>query len=117
MGRSKKVGLSEQPQNIRLFVEDHKEIKRLAKKAGVPDSDVHRALVSEALKARRHKAGLANPDDTPEARLNTLLRQLETSLIGMKTVPLSALQEDVQTLSSRVEFLSSQIAQLSATSR
>lgn len=113
MGRNKKVGLTELPQNIRLFVEDHNEIKRLAKKAGVPESEVHRALVSEALKARRNRAGATNSDDTPEARLDTLLEQLETALAEMKIVPLVALQDDVQTLSSRVEFLSAQIAQLS----
>lgn len=115
MGRHRKVGLTEQPQNIRLFVEDHREIKRLAKKAGVPESDVHRELVSEALTTRRDKEGLAGSKNTPEARLNALLQQIETSLAEMKVVPFSALQDEVQTLSSRVEFLSAQIAHLSAT--
>lgn len=114
MGRNKKVGLTEQPQNVRLFIEDQKQIKQLAKKRGVPESDVHRELVSESLTARRAKAGSADSNDTPEIRFTALLKQLETSLAEMKIVSLSALQDEVQTLSSRIEFLSAQIGHLGA---
>jgi hypothetical protein len=114
MGRNKKVGLTEQPQNVRLFVEDQKQIKQLAKKRDVPESDVHRELVSEALAARRVKAGSVDSNDTPEVRFTALLKQLETSLAEMKIVSLSALQDEVQTMASRIEYLSAQIGYLGA---
>ncbi len=53
MGRKKNPKIAEKPLNVRLFVEDQNEIKRLAKMDGVAESDVHRELISEALEARR----------------------------------------------------------------
>ncbi len=109
MGRQKRIGLSDKPLNIRLYEPDYLEIKRLAKKLDVPDSDVHRELVAEALRTRRGKGQVAL-SQVPDERLTALLRGVEELMAEMKSLFAPALRDDVQTLSSRIEFLSGQIA-------
>lgn len=109
MGRQKKPGLSAKPLNIRLYEPDYLEIKRIAKKLGVPDSDVHRELIAEALRTRRGK-GQVVVSHTPDERSTAVLRRVEEMMADMKSLAAPALRDDVQTLASRIEFLSGQIA-------
>jgi hypothetical protein len=109
MGRPKNNRLAEKPLNIRLYEEDYQEIKRLAQQEGVADSDVHRELVAEALQARRHKSSPA-PSDSSEIEVIAALRRIELSLAEMKTPEPSTLSDEVQTLSSRIEFLCDQVS-------
>jgi len=111
----KQTGLSEKPQNVRLLVEDHSEIKRLAKRAGRPHSDVHRELISEALRARRQSIASPASHDTPEAHLITAIERVENSLAEVRNTVLPTLRDEVQILSSRLDYLSGQIAQLGST--
>jgi hypothetical protein len=56
MGRKKNTVLAAKPLNVRLYEESQREIKEIAEREGVFDSDVHRELVAEALQARRERA-------------------------------------------------------------
>lgn len=112
MGRKKKTGLADKPLNIRLYEQDYVEIKGIAKKLEVSDSDVHRELVAEALQTRRSQKN-SEPEMNPDkASLMSLLRRIEQALAEGKNSSAPALCDDVQTLASRVEFLSGQIAVL-----
>ena len=41
MGRKKNTGLAAKPLNVRLYEESYEEIKEIAQREGVFDSDVH----------------------------------------------------------------------------
>lgn len=111
MGRRKKTGLAEKPVNVRLDEESRREIKEIAKREGVFDSDVHRELVVEALLARREKAGGGDSEPPAEGVVETLGR-IERALAELAGSGVGSLREEVQTLTSRVAYLSDQIALL-----
>lgn len=108
MGRRKKTGLAEKPVNVRLSEESVREIKQIARREGVFDSDVHRELVAEALDARRQRAaGRTSREDLAE-----VLGRVEQALAELSGSGALSLREEVQTLTSRVAYLSDQIALL-----
>lgn len=111
MGRRKKTGLAEKPVNVRLDEESRREIKEIAKREGVFDSDVHRELVVEALRARREKAGRDDAEPSAEGVAEALER-VEKVLAELAGSGVGSLREEVQTLTSRVAYLSDQIALL-----
>jgi len=111
VGRKKKIGLAAKPLNIRLYEQDYVEIKRLAKKLEVPDSDIHRELVNEALQARRSRARTTVPD-SPDEYPVAVLQRIEAALAEVSSSATLALRDDVQTLASRIDFLTDQIAVL-----
>jgi hypothetical protein len=108
MGRKKNTELAAKPLSIRLYKESYKEIKQIAQREGVCDSDVHRELVAEALQARRERAGEVATDPGGEGVIGLLLR-IEKLLAEQSGTSVLLLQEDVQTLSSRVACLSDQV--------
>jgi hypothetical protein len=111
MGRRKNNKLAEKPLNIRLYADDYEEIKKIAESRDVADSEVHRELVSEALRARRRKRSQAAPD-SPEAQMVAMLWRVEAALLEIGKIEPAAIRDDVQTLSSRIDFLCAQVAYL-----
>lgn len=113
MGRRKKSGLAARPVNVRLYEESPKEIKQIAKREGVCDSDVHRELVAEALDARRQKAGGESAEPTA-GELAEALGRVEQALSELAGSGVLSLREEVQALTSRVAYLSDQISLLTS---
>jgi hypothetical protein len=113
MGRKKNIRLAVKPLNVRLYQESYKEIKEIAQREGVCDSDVHRKLIAEALQARRERAGEVAADPGGEGVIGLLLR-IEKLLAEQSGTSVLSLQEEVQTLSSRVAYLSDMVALLLA---
>lgn len=113
MGRGKKTGLAAKPLNVRLYEESPKEIEQIARREGVCDSDVHRELVAEALRARREKADGGVSEPSAESVVGTLGR-IEKVLSELSGSGIVSLREEVQTLTSRVAYLSDQIALLTS---
>jgi hypothetical protein len=111
MGRRKKTGLAEKPVNVRLDEESCREIKEIARREGVFDSDVHRELVVEALQARREKAGRGDSEPPAGSVVETLGR-IERALSELSSSGVLSLAEEVQALTSRVAYLSDQISLL-----
>lgn len=111
MGRRKKNRLAEKPLNIRLYEESYRELKEIAERDGLSDSDVHRELVAEALNARR-ETPLRVSTGSPNEMLDVTLEKIEGALSGLKSDDMTALRDEVQTLSSRVAYLCDQIALL-----
>lgn len=111
MGRRKKTGLAAKPLNIRLYEESWREIKRIAAREGVFESDVHRELVDEALRARREKAG-GGATDPPAGDGAEALARVEKALSELAGPGVEALREEVRALASRVAHLSDQVALL-----
>lgn len=111
MGRKKNTKLAAKPLNIRLYEESYKEIKQIAQRERISDSDVHRELVAEALHQRRQKAGEINPEATAEEIAEMLMR-LEKVLVELAGSSVMSLREEVQALTSRVAYLSDQVALL-----
>src|SRR5215210_8053998 len=111
MGRKKNTVLAAKPLNIRLYEESQREIKEIAEREGVFDSDVHRELVAEALQARRERAdGVAV--EPPAGGVVEALGRVEKVLSELAGSGVLSLREEVQTLTSRVAYLSDQIALL-----
>jgi transposase-like protein len=113
MGRRKKSGLAAKPVNVRLYEESPKEIKQIARREGVSDSDVHRELVAEALDARRQKPGGAAPEPSAGEIIEALAR-VEQALSELAGSGVLSLREEVQALTSRVAYLSDQIGLLTS---
>ena len=113
MGRRKKTGLAARPVNVRLYEESPKEIKQIARREGVSDSDVHRELVAEALQARREKTGRVAPEPSA-GEIAEALGRVEQTLSELAGSGVLSLREEVQTLTSRVAYLSDQIALLTS---
>ena len=113
MGRKKNTGLAAKPLNVRLHEESYEEIKRIARREGVFDSDVHRELVAEALRARRERAGEATPEPSAGCVAETLGR-VEKVLAELAGSGAVSLREEVQALTSRVAYLSDRIALLTS---
>jgi predicted transcriptional regulator len=111
MGRRKKTGLAEKPVNVRLDEESRREIKEIARREGVFDSDVHRELVVEALRARREKGGGGDSEPVAESVVKTLGR-IERALSELSSSGVLSLPEEVRALTSRVAYLSDQISLL-----
>lgn len=111
MGRRKKRGLAEKPVNVRLDEESRQEIKEIAKREGVFDSDVHRELVVEALRARREKGG-GGDSEPPAGSVVETLGRIERVLSELSSSGVLSLPEEVRALTSRVAYLSDQIALL-----
>jgi urease beta subunit len=111
MGRRKKTGLAEKPVNVRLDEESRREIKEIAEREGVFDSDVHRELVVEALRARREKAGGGDLELPAGSAVETLGR-IERALSELSSSVVLSLTEEVRALTSRVAYLSDQISLL-----
>lgn len=112
MGRRKKTGLAEKPVNVRLSEESVRGIKQIARREGVFDSDVHRELIAEALDARRRKAAGGAADQPSAEGLAEVLGRVEQALAELAGSGVLSLREEVQTLTSRVAYLSDQIALL-----
>jgi hypothetical protein len=110
MGRKKNIEFAK-PLNVRLYEESYREIKQIARREGVFDSDVHRELVAEALQARREKGGAGTSEPSTESVAGTLVR-IEKALSELSGSGVVSLCEEVQTLTSRVAYLSDQIALL-----
>jgi hypothetical protein len=113
MGRKKNTVLAAKPLNVRLYEESQREIKEIAEREGVFDSDVHRELVAEALQARREKAGGGASESSVESIAKTLGR-VEKVLAEVAGSGVLSMREEVQTLTSRVAYLSDQIALLTS---
>jgi polyhydroxyalkanoate synthesis regulator phasin len=111
MGRRKKTGLAEKPVNVRLDEESRREIKEIAKREGVFDSDVHRELVVEALRARRERGGRGDSEPPAGGVVETLGR-IERALSELSSSGVLSLAEEVRALTSRVAYLSDQISLL-----
>jgi hypothetical protein len=111
MGRRKKTGLAEKPVNVRLDEESRREIKEIAEREGVFDSDVHRELVVEALRARREKAG-GGDSEPPAGGIVETLGRIERALSELSSSGVFTLPEEVRALTSRVAYLSDQISLL-----
>jgi hypothetical protein len=109
MGRRKRAELAEKPLNIRLYEESYRDIKVIAEREGVPDSDVHRELVAEALLARRERASDEVTEPAGKELISSLAR-VEKLLMELTGAGILSLQDEVQTLSSRVSYLSDQVA-------
>lgn len=105
MGRKKNTGLAAKPLNVRLYEESYEEIKQIARREGVFDSDVHRELVAEALRARREKAGEVAPEP-PAGGVAETLGRVEKVLAELAGSGVMSLREEVQALTSRVAYLS-----------
>lgn len=112
MGRKKNTGLAAKPLNVRLYADSYEEIKQIARREGVFDSDVHRELVAEALRARREKVGEVSPEPSAGHVAETLER-VEKVLADVAGAGVLSLREEVQALTSRVAYLSDQIALMS----
>jgi polyhydroxyalkanoate synthesis regulator phasin len=113
MGRKKNTVLAAKPLNVRLYEESQREIKEIAEREGVFDSDVHRELVAEALQARRERAdGVAA--EPPAGGVVEALGRVEIVLSELAGSGMLSLREEVQTLTSRVAYLSDQIALLTS---
>lgn len=111
MGRRKKTGLAEKPVNVRLDEESRREIKEIARREGVFDSDVHRELVVEALRARREKAS-GGDSEPPAGSVVETLGRIERALSELSSSGVLSLPEEVRALTSRVAYLSDQISLL-----
>jgi hypothetical protein len=111
MGRRKKTGLAEKPVNVRLDEESRREIKEIAEREGVFDSDVHRELVVEALRARREKGG-GGDSEPPAGSVVETLGRIERALSELSSSGVLSLPEEVRALTSRVAYLSDQISLL-----
>jgi hypothetical protein len=113
MGRKKNTGLAAKPLNVRLYEESYEEIKQIAQREGVCDSDVHRELVAEALRARREKSGGVAAEPSA-GHVADVLGRVEKVLAELAGSGVLSLQEEVQALMSRVAYLSDQIALLTS---
>jgi hypothetical protein len=113
MGRKKNTVLAAKPINVRLYEESQREIKEIAEREGIFDSDVHRELVAEALQARREKASGGASESSVESIAETLGR-VEKVLAEVAGSGVLSMREEVQTLTSRVAYLSDQIALLTS---
>jgi len=113
MGRKKNSDLTDKPVNVRLSKEGYQGIKEIARREGVFESDVHRELVDEALRARRERAGAVAAEPLAGCATERLERieKALAELAGLGVLPLS---EEVQALTSRVAYLSDQIALLTS---
>ena len=112
MGRKKNTVLAAKPLNVRLYEESLREIKEIAEREGVFDSDVHRELVAEALRARREKAVGSTTQQPSAEGLAEVLGRIEKALAEVAGSGALSLREEVQTLTSRVAYLSDQISLL-----
>lgn len=111
MGRRKNTGLAAKPLNVRLYEESYEEIKEIARREGVFDSDVHRELVAEALRARRGRGGAVTAD-SPVVEAVETLKRIQKTLSELAESGVLSLPEEVQALTSRVAYLSDQVALL-----
>lgn len=111
MGRKKNTEFAK-PLNVRLYEESYQEIKQIARREGVFDSDVHRELVAEALRARREKAAGSAAGQPSVEGLAEVLGRIEKALAEASGSGALSLREEVQTLTSRVAYLSDQISLL-----
>lgn len=111
MGRKKRTEFAK-PLNVRLYEESYREIKQIARREGVFDSDVHRELVAEALRARRKKAADGTIQRPSPEGLAEVLGRVEKALVEVSESGAPSLREGVQTLTSRVAYLSDQISLL-----
>lgn len=111
MGRKKNTEFAK-PLNVRLYEESYREIKEIAQREGVFDSDVHRELVAEALSARREKAAGGASQQPPAEGLAEVLGRVEKALAEVSESEALSLREEVQTLTSRIAYLSDQISLL-----
>jgi hypothetical protein len=113
MGRKKNSDLTDKPVNVRLSKEGYQGIKEIARREGVFESDVHRELVDEALRARRERAG-AVAAEPPAGCATERLERIEKALAELAGLGVLPLSEEVQALTSRVAYLSDQIALLTS---
>lgn len=111
MGRKKRSEFAK-PLNVRLYEESYREIKQIARREGVFDSDVHRELVAEALRARREKAADGTAQQPSAEGLVEVLGRVEKALTEAAGLGVLSLREEVQMLTSRVAYLSDQIGLL-----
>ncbi len=111
MGRKKNTEFAK-PLNVRLYEESYREIKQIARREGVFDSDVHRELVAEALRARREKDASGAAGQPSAEGLTEVLGRVEKALAKVSESGALSLREEVQTLTSRVAYLSDQISLL-----
>jgi polyhydroxyalkanoate synthesis regulator phasin len=113
MGRKKNTELTDKPVNVRLSKEGYQGIKEIARREGAFESDVHRELVDEALRARREKADVV-AGEAPTGCVAETLERIEKVLAELARSGVLSLPEEVQALTSRVAYLSDQIALLTS---